>query len=140
VNRKAGSSCFLRLREFIAFELDDGGDAVLGGRIVADESFSASSRTGDAPPVRRVGLQDLAPRRPSVTLPVNHEKLIGGGGICTETVSDASGATLTPIIGRKMTPWRQSKLRRLARATEDDTCVLNYQSIHYANLFHIKPH
>ena len=130
MNRKAGSSCFLRLREFIAFELVDGGDAVLGGRIVADESFSASSRTGDAPPVRRVGLQDLAPRRPSVALPVNHEKLIGGGGICTETVSDASGATLTPIIGRKVTPWRQ-RFRLLARATKDETRVtLNHQSIH----------
>jgi len=82
---------------------------------------------GDAPPVRRVGPQSLAPRRPSVALPVNHVKLIGGGGICTET---ASGATLTPIIGRKVTPWRQ-RFRLLARATKDETRVtLNHQPIH----------
>jgi len=66
-----------------------------------------------------------------VALPVNHEKLNGGDGICAETVSDASGATLTPIIGRKVTPWRQRIFRRLARATEDETRVtLNHQSIH----------
>ena len=86
---------------------------------------------GDAPPVRRVGPQSLAPRRPSVALPVNHEKFNWGGGICAETVSDASGATLTPIIGRKVTPWRQRIFRLLARATEDETRVtLNHQSIH----------
>ena len=72
---------------------------------------------GDAPPVRRVGPQDLAPRRPSVALPVNHVKSNGGGEICTETVSDASGATLIAIIGRKITPWRQRIFRLLARAT-----------------------
>lgn len=86
---------------------------------------------GDAPPVRRVRPQDLAPRRPSVALPVNHEKSNGGGGGCTETVSDASGATLTPIIGSKVTPWRQRIFRRPARATKDETRVtLNHQSIH----------
>lgn len=78
---------------------------------------------GDAPPVRRVGPQYLAPRRPPVALPVNHVKSNRGGGICTETVSDASGATLTPIIGRKITPWRQRIFRLLARATEDETRV-----------------
>ena len=86
-----------------------------------------AGRQENPPPVRRVGPQDLAPRRPSVALPVNHVKLIGGGGICTET---ASGATLTPIIRRKMTPWRQ-RFRLLARAAEDETRVtLNHQSIH----------
>ena len=90
-----------------------------------------AGRQGNARPVRRVGPQSLAPRRPSVALPVNHVKSNGGGGICTETVSDASGATLTPIIGRKMTPWRQRIFRRLARATEDETRVtFNHQSIH----------
>ena len=85
----------------------------------------------NARPVRRLGPQSLAPRRPSVALPVNHVKLNGGGGVCTETVSDASGATLTPIIGRKMTPWRQRIFRLLARATKDEMRVtLNHQSIH----------
>jgi hypothetical protein len=89
-----------------------------------------AGRQENPPPVRRVGPQDLAPRRPSVALPVNHEKLNGGDGICAETVSDASGATLTPIIGRKVTPWRQ-RFRLLARAAEDETRVtLNHQSIH----------
>lgn len=89
-----------------------------------------AGRQGNARPVRRVGPQDLAPRRPSVALPANHVKLIGAGGICTETVSDASGTTLPPIIGRKVTPWRQ-RFRLLARAAEDETRVtLNHQSIH----------
>ena len=84
---------------------------------------------GDAPPVRRVGPQDLAPRRPSVALPVNHVKLKGGGEICTETVSDASGATLIAILGRKMTPLRQRIFRLMARATKDETRVtLNYRT------------
>ena len=134
MNRKAGASCFLRLREFIAYELDDGGDAVFGGRIVADESFSASGQTGKPAPSAAGGTPVFGSSssvRPSVALPVNHVKSNGGGGICTETVSDASGATLTPIIGRKMTPWRQRIFRRLARATEDETRVtFNHQSIH----------
>lgn len=83
------------------------------------------------PPVRRVGPQDLAPLRPSVALPVNHVKLKGGGEICTETVSDASRATLIAILGRKMTPLRQRIFRLMARATKDETRVtLNHQSIH----------
>ena len=103
MNRKAGASCFLRLREFIAYELDDGGDAVFGGRIVADESFSASGQTGKPAPSAAGGTPVFGSSssiRPSVALPVNHVKSNGGGEICTETVSDASGATLTPIIGR----------------------------------------
>ena len=46
VNRKTATFFFLRLREIIAYELEDESEAMFGGKIEVDESYFGDMRKG----------------------------------------------------------------------------------------------
>ena len=91
VNRKTAAFFFRRLRELIALELEAESEAMFGGEIEVDESYFGGRRKG------RRG-RDAAGKIPVFGL------LKRGGKVYTKIIPDASGATLMPIIERKIIP------------------------------------
>ena len=91
VNRKTSAFFFLRLREIIALELEAESEAMFGGEIEVDESYFGGKRKGKRGrgAARKVPVFGLLKR---------------GGKVYTKIISDASGATLIPIIERKVVP------------------------------------
>ena len=80
---------FLRLREIIAYELEAESEAMFGGKIEVDESYFGGKRTGKRG-------RGAAGKIPVFGL------LKRGGKVYTKIIPDASGATLIPIIERKV--------------------------------------
>ena len=91
VNRKTAAFFFLRLREIIAYELEVESEAMFGGEIEVDESYFGGRRKGKRG-------RGAAGKVPVFGL------LNRGGKVYTKIIPDASGATLIPIIKRKVTP------------------------------------
>ena len=91
VNRKTAAFFFLRLREIIALELGAESEAMFGGEIEVDESYFGGKRKGKRG-------RGAAGKIPVFGL------LKRGGKVYTKIISDASGATLIPIIERKVVP------------------------------------
>ena len=91
VTRKTSAFFFLRLREIIALELEAESEAMFGGEIEVDESYFGGKRKGKRG-------RGAAGKIPVFGL------LKRGGKVYTKIISDASGATLIPIIGRKVVP------------------------------------
>jgi transposase len=89
VNRKTAAFYFLRLREITAYELEAESEAMFGGEIEVDESYFGDRRKGK----RGRGAADKIPV---------FGLLKRGGKVYTEIIPDASGATLIPIIKRKV--------------------------------------
>ena len=91
VNRKTSAFFFLRLREIIALELEAESEAMFGGEIEVDESYFGGKRKGKRGrgAARKIPVFGLLKR---------------GGKVYTKIISDASGATLIPIIERKVVP------------------------------------
>jgi transposase len=89
VNRKTAAFYFLRLREIIAYELEAESEAMFGGEIEIDESYFGGRRKGKRG-------RGAAGKIPIFGL------LKGGGKVYTKIILDASGATLIPIIKRKV--------------------------------------
>jgi transposase len=96
VNRKTAAFFFLRLREIIALELEAESEAMFGGEIEVDESYFGGRRIGG----RRKGKRG---RGAAGKIPV-FGLLKRGGKVYTKIIPDASGATLIPIIERKVVP------------------------------------
>ena len=91
VNRKTAAFFFLRLREIIALELEAESEAMFGGEIEVDESYFGGKRKGKRG-------RGAAGKIPVFGL------LKRGGKVYTKIIPDASGATLIPIIERKVVP------------------------------------
>ena len=91
VNRKSAAYYFLRLRMIIAYELDAQADDLFTGEIEVDESYFGGKRKGKRG------------RGAGGKIPV-FGLLKRGGRVYTKIIPDASGATLTPIIERKIVP------------------------------------
>ena len=91
VNRKTAVFFFLRLREVIAFELEAESEAMFGGEVEVDESYFGGRRKGKRG-------RGAAGKIPVFGL------LKRGGKVYTKIIPDASGATLIPIIERKVIP------------------------------------
>jgi len=91
VNRKTAAFYFLQLREVVAYEQKDGSEALFGGEIEVDESYFGGRRIGK----RGRGAAD---KIPVFGLFKRSEK------VYTKSIPDASGATLIPIIKRKVMP------------------------------------
>ena len=91
VHRNIAAYYFLRLREIIAYELEAESEAMFGGEIEVDESYFGGKRKGKG----KRG-QGAAGKIPVFGL------LKSGGKVYTKIIPDASGATLIPIIERKV--------------------------------------
>ena len=91
VNRKTAALYFLRLREIIAYELEAESAAMFGGEIEVGESYFGGRREGKRG-------RGAAGKIPVFGL------LKRGGKVYTKIISDASSATLIPIIERKVVP------------------------------------
>ena len=91
VNRKTATFFFLRLREIIAYELEAENEAMFDGEIEVDESYFGGKRKGKRG-------RGAAGKIPVFGL------LNRGGKVYAKIIPDASGATLIPIIERKVIP------------------------------------
>ena len=91
VNFKTACYYFHRLREIIAWQLEQESDAVFAGEIEVDESYFGGHRKGNRG-------RGAAGKVPVFGL------LKRGGHVYTKIIPDASSATLMPIIERKVVP------------------------------------
>jgi len=91
VNHKSAAYYFHRLREIIAYELEQECNEVFDGEIEVDESYFGGRRKGK----RGRGAADKIPV---------FGLLKRGGKVYTKIIPDASSATLIPIIKRKVIP------------------------------------
>ena len=91
VNKTTAAYYFHRLREIIAYELEQESNEVFDGEIEVDESYFGGKRKG------RRG-RGAAGKTPVFGL------LKRGGKVYTKIIPDASSATLMPIIERKVIP------------------------------------
>jgi transposase len=91
VNRKTATFYFHRLREIVEHELKTENEAMFGGEIEVDESYSEGNRKGKRG-------RGAAGKIPVLGL------LKRGGKVYTKIIPDASSATLMPIIERKVVP------------------------------------
>ena len=91
VNKSTAAYYFHRLREIIAYELEQESNEIFGGEIEVDESYFGGRRKG------RRG-RGAAGKIPVFGL------LKRGERVYTKIIPDASSATLYPIIERKVTP------------------------------------
>lgn len=91
VNRKTAAFYFHRLREIIAYELEQEADAVFSGEVEVDESYFGGRRKGKRG------------RGAGGKIPV-FGLLKRGGKVYAKIIPDASSASLCPIIERKVVP------------------------------------
>jgi transposase len=91
VNRKTATFYSLRLREIIAYELEAESEAMFGGEIEVGKSYFGGRRRGKRG------------RGAAGKIPV-FDLLKRVGKAYTKIILDASGATLIPIIKRKVVP------------------------------------
>ena len=91
VHRNSAALYFHRLRQIIAKELEAENEAMFGGEIEVDESYFGGRRKGQRG-------RGAAGKIPVFGL------LKRGGKVYTRVIPDAAGATLVPIIQRKVTP------------------------------------
>ena len=91
VNRKTAGYYFHRLREIIAYQLEQESQEVFGGEIEVDESYFGGSRKGKRG------------RGAGGKIPV-FGLLKRGGRVYTKIIPDASSSTLMPIIEHKVIP------------------------------------
>ena len=94
VHRNTAAYYFQRLREIIAHHLEQEAHEVFDGEIEVDESYFGGVRKGKRG-------RGAAGKVPVFGL------LKRGGRVYTKIIPDASGATLIPIIQRKIIQWIQ---------------------------------
>ena len=91
INRKTACYYFQRLREIIAYQLEQESHEVFGGEIEVDESYFGGARKGNRG-------RGAAGKVPVFGL------LKRGGKVYTKIIPDASSASLLPIIAHKVVP------------------------------------
>ena len=121
VHRNTAAYYFLRLREIIAVQCELEAEDVFGGEIEVDESYFGGTRKGKRG-------RGAAGKVPVFGL------LKRGGRIYTKIIPDAAGATLLPIIERKVIPdsivysdsWRGYNVLDVAGFTH---CRINHSKL-----------
>ena len=91
INKSSSAYYFQRLRKIIAYQLEQESQDVFEGEIEVDESYFGGTRKGKRG------------RGAGGKIPV-FGLLKCGGRVYTKIIPDASSATLTPIIERKVIP------------------------------------
>ncbi len=91
VNKSTAAYFYHRLRQIITYELEKEGLEIFDGEIEVDESYFGGKRKGQRG-------RGAAGKVPVFGL------LKRGGNVYTKVISDASSATLYPIIERKVIP------------------------------------
>ena len=91
VNKTTAAFYFHRLREIIAWQMEQEADDIFAGEIEVDESYFGGQRKGNRG-------RGAAGKVPVFGL------LKRGGRMYTKVIPDASSATLVPIIKRKVVP------------------------------------
>ena len=91
VNFKSACYYYQRLREIIAFQMEQEAHEVFGGEVEVDESYFGGHRKG------------IRGRNPTGKVPV-FGLLKRGGKVYTTIIKDATRATLLPIIKKKIIP------------------------------------
>lgn len=91
INKSSSAYYFQRLREIIAYQLEQASQEVFEGEIEVDESYFGGTRKGKRG------------RGAGGKIPV-FGLLKRGGRVYTKIIPDASSATLIPIIERKVIP------------------------------------
>lgn len=91
VNKTTAAYYFHRLRELIAWQMEQEADDIFDGEIEVDESYFGGQRKGNRG-------RGAAGKVPVFGL------LKRGGRVYTKVIPDASSATLVPIIKRKVVP------------------------------------
>jgi transposase len=91
VNKSSAAYYFQRLREIIAYQLEQESHEIFEGEIEVDESYFGGTRKGKRG------------RGAGGKIPV-FGLLKRGGRVYTKVIPDASSATLFPIIERKVIP------------------------------------
>ena len=104
VHRNTAAYYFLRLREIIAYELEADSEAMFGGEIEVDESYFGGKRKGKRGRGAAGKIPVFGLSLPDSGLFSNHEKVKRHGKVYTKIIPDVSGATLIPIIERKVVP------------------------------------
>lgn len=89
VNRKSASYYYMRLREIIAFQIEQESLSIIGGEIEIDESYFGGARKGQRG-------RGAAGKVPVFGL------LKRGGKVYTQIIPDAKRETLLPIIQDKI--------------------------------------
>ena len=91
INRKSAAYYFQRLREILAYKLEQESDEIFDGEIELDESYFGGKRKGKRG-------RGAGGKVPVFVILKRH------GKVYTKVIPDASSATLMPIIERKITP------------------------------------
>ena len=91
VNKSTAAYYFHRLREIIAWQMEQDADDIFAGEIEVDESYFGGARKGNRG-------RGAAGKVPVFGL------IKRGGRVYTKIIPDASSATLIPIIKRKVIP------------------------------------
>ncbi len=115
LHRNTAAYYFLRLREIIAYELEAEIKAMFGGEIEVDESYFGGRRKGKRG-------RSAAGKIPVFGLFKRSEK------VYTKSIPDASGATLIPIIKRKVMPCTASYIKTAGEATTCWMCRISTTS------------
>ena len=95
---------FLRLREIIAYKLEADSEAMFEGEIEVDESYFGGNRKGKRGRGAAGKIPVFGLSLPDSGLFADHEKVKRSGKVYTKIIPDVSGATLIPIIERKVVP------------------------------------
>ena len=104
VHRNTAAYYFLLLRKTIAYELEAESKAMFDGEIEVDESYFGGRRKGKRGRGAAGKIPVFGLSLPDSGLFANHEKVKRGGKVYTKIIPDVSGATLIPIIERKVVP------------------------------------
>jgi transposase len=141
IHRNTAAYYLLPLREIIAYELEADSEAMFGGEIEVDESYFGGKRKGKrgrgtAGKIPVVGLS-----LPDSGLFANHEKVKRGGKVYTKMILDVSGATLIPIIERKVVPLLGDCFAFTWQSTDSivySDCWLGYNVLDVSDVHHFR--
>ena len=88
----------------MSWKLKSESEAMFGGEIEVDESYFGGRWKGKRGRCAAGKIPAFGLSLPDSGLFANHEKVKRGGKVYTKIIPDASGATLIPIIKRKVVP------------------------------------
>ena len=88
----------------MSWKLKSESEAMFGGEIEVDESYFGGRRNGKRGRGAAGKIPAFGLSLPDSGLFANHEKVKRGGKVYTKIIPDVSGATLIPIIERKVVP------------------------------------
>ena len=141
VHSNTAAYYFLRLREIIAYELEAESEDMFGGEIEVDESYFGGKRKGKRGRGAAGKIPAFGLSLPDSGLFANHEKVKRGGKVYTKMIPDVSGATLIPIIERKVVPLLGDCFAFTWKPTDSivySDCWLGYNVLDVSDVHHFR--